>query len=67
MGDSFKCISTSVPYFDDRCGIKFYSIEELEQKYKIFINSKYSPREFILEKLSLEKSTSSLIEILNIK
>jgi hypothetical protein len=67
MGDSFKCDATSVPYFDDRCGIKFYSIEELEEKYKIFITGKYSPREFILEKLSLEKSTSALMEILNIK
>jgi hypothetical protein len=66
MGDSFKCVATSVPYFDDRCGIKFYSIEELEQKYETFINSNYSPRDFILEKLSLKKTTSSLIEILNI-
>ncbi len=63
MGDSFKCIATSVPYFDDRCGLTFYSIEELEQKYEIFINSNYNPRDFILENLSLEESTKKLINM----
>lgn len=63
-GDSCKCSATSVPYFDKRCGLKFYSIEEFDTIYEIFINNKYSPREFILENLSIEKTTEDLIQII---
>ncbi len=64
-GDSNKCDATSVPYFDERCGIKFYSIEEFEQKYETFINSNYNPRDFIIDNLSIEVSTKKLINIIN--
>ncbi len=66
-GDSSKCDATSVPYFDNRCGVKFYSIEEFDTVYEIFINNKYSPREFILENLSIEKTTENLIQIIKNK
>ncbi len=59
-----KSVKTStVPYFDERCGIKIESIEEIEDSIKYMqenINS-FQPREFIEENLSLEKSAKWLV------
>jgi hypothetical protein len=50
--------ATSVPYFDNRCGERFKGLEDFDEKLSIFIQrigaSSYSPRDFILENLTLE-------------
>jgi hypothetical protein len=50
---------TSVPYWDERCGIKFSSLEEFEANWSSFwdgVQSRsFSPREYILQNLTLEK------------
>jgi len=58
-----KIKSTSVPYFDERCGIKIERIDELENAIdKMQANfSNYRPREFIKENLSLEISAKKLV------
>ena len=67
-GDEHKPTS-SVPYFDDRCGIKFKDLEEFISVFDFFIfkvkHFEFSPREYILENLTLEKSTNKFLEIVN--
>lgn len=55
--------SMTVPYFDERCGIKIERIDELEDAInKMQANfSNYSPREFIEENFSLEISAKKLV------
>jgi hypothetical protein len=50
---------TSVPYWDDRCGVKFRDGGELVSAFDVFWrgvgNGAFAPRELILEQLTLEK------------
>lgn len=61
--------ATSVPYFDDRCGMKFKDLAEFEARFSEFYKkvekNKFAPREYILENLSLEKSASQFMKIIN--
>jgi glycosyltransferase involved in cell wall biosynthesis len=49
--------ATSVPYFDNRCGERFKGVEDLDEKLAMFMEkidaSAYSPRDFVLESLTL--------------
>lgn len=58
--------ATTVPYWDDSCGIKVTKSEELEYSLNIFLEkiNSYNPRNFITNNLSLEKAANNLIEIL---
>ena len=60
---------TSVPYWDERCGIKFKDTSELPVKLEEFIEklncNEFAPREYILENLTLEKSAQNYVDILN--
>ncbi len=55
--------STTVPYFDERCGIRIEKIDQLENAIdKMQANfAHYKPREFIEENLSLKMSATKLI------
>jgi len=61
--------ATSVPYFDERCGMKFKNINEFISIFDDFfekaISDKYKPREYILENLSIERSTDKMLHIYN--
>ena len=61
--------ATSVPFFDDRCGMTFKDIAEFEEKFCSFFSQaqsgKYLSREFVVENLSIEKSTARMLEIYN--
>ena len=50
-------LCTSVPYWDDRCGIKVYTKGQFELEFPIFLSklATYEPRQFILENLSVGK------------
>lgn len=58
---SFK--PTSVPYFDERCGIIINDFSKLKESIRELIknSSNYNPREFITENLSLEKQARELL------
>ena len=60
--------ATSVPFFDERCGMKFKDFEEFQFLYEPFMskvtNSEFSPREYILENLTLKKSAERMLEII---
>ncbi|GAB3903579.1 glycosyltransferase [Mucilaginibacter boryungensis] len=58
---------SSVPYWDDRCGLKFASVNEFEGRLHEFMSLKnkglFSPRKYILENLTIEKCAADYINI----
>lgn len=60
---------SSVPYWDDRCGVKFKDISEFPTKLEEFLDKlkaqRLAPRDYILENLTLEKCAQQYIEILD--
>ena len=60
---------SSVPYWDDRCGVKFKDISEFFTKLEEFLDKlkgqSLAPRDYILENLTLEKCAQQYIEILD--
>lgn len=59
--------STTVPYWDERCGELFNNYEELGNTFDIFISKlkSYRPREYILENLSAEKCAERLKNLID--
>jgi len=56
---------SSVPYWDERCGIKFADATEFETKLNRFLGKRneFKPRAYILENLTLEKCAEKYLEI----
>jgi len=65
-GEEHKIEATSIPYWDERCGLSFTKSEEIEITYNKFINNlnTFKPRDYILDNLTLEKSAQKLLNIL---
>jgi hypothetical protein len=61
--------ASSVPFFDERCGAKFKTIEEFEAAFNTFWGKvqshDYSPRNYVLENLTLEKSGQRMLDIVS--
>ena len=59
--------ATSVPFFDERCGSRFRDFGEFAAGFGPFLeqarSGAFRPREFILENLTIEKSTRRMLEI----
>jgi hypothetical protein len=59
--------TTSVPYFDDRCGMKFKDFSEFETNFDSFIskvkNKAFAPREYVMENLTLEICAQKFVDI----
>lgn len=67
-GNNYQDIpATCIPYWDNRCGEFFYSIDELKLTFNKFINNlqNYRPREYILENLSIHECEKKFIDIIN--
>lgn len=58
---------TSVPYWDERCGMKFRDAEDFSAQFDRFqeaVESRvFAPRDYILENLTLEKCAERYVEI----
>ncbi|TWH61824.1 glycosyltransferase involved in cell wall biosynthesis [Dulcicalothrix desertica PCC 7102] len=58
---------SSVPYWDERCGVKFMDIHEFPTKLEEFLDQLnrqvFYPRDYILENLTLEASAQWYIDI----
>jgi hypothetical protein len=58
---------SSLPYWDERCGEKFKAIENFDDALHLFQSKlkqeKYSPRDYILENLTLEKCAEHYVAI----
>lgn len=61
----FESVS-SVPYWDERCGVKFKNINEFPAKLEEFMeklnSQQFAPRDYILENLTLEKCANSYLK-----
>jgi glycosyltransferase involved in cell wall biosynthesis len=60
--------ATSVPYFDERCGLRFRDIGEFPEKLTEFLDLQrsqaFAPRDYISETLTLEKCSADYLRIL---
>lgn len=61
--------ATSVPYWDERCGIKFKNFGEFSAKIDEFLDKQkrheFAPRDYIMENLTLEICASKYLDIVN--
>lgn len=64
-GDEFKFSATSVPYFENDCGLKFDKISDLESTYNLFLSCEYNSRQYIVDNLSIKSSTKKILKIIN--
>jgi glycosyltransferase involved in cell wall biosynthesis len=60
--------ASSVPYFDDRCGLRFERMDDFADTLTKFMDldrsKRFSPRSYVIEKLTLEKCSRHFVEIL---
>jgi len=58
--------ATTISHWDDSCGEVFYDVNEFGEKINLFLSNlnTYKPREFILEKLSMDVCEQQLINII---
>jgi hypothetical protein len=59
--------ATVIPYWDERCGEFFHEFEDLEKTFNLFLSklNTYKPREYILEKLSVDVCENRFIETIH--
>ena len=61
--------ATSVPYWDERCGLKFANAAEFPARLEEFLDGmqsqKFAPRDYIMENLTLERSAQLFLDILH--
>jgi hypothetical protein len=59
--------ASSVPYFDERCGMKFENIAQFPERLEDFWNGVqavwFRPRDYISENLTLEKCTKEYVQL----
>ena len=67
QGPEWSVPATSVPYWDDRCGERFYDIGDMQETFDSFYAKmeSYKPQNFVEDTLSYECSVKTLLEILN--
>ncbi|MCX6313714.1 MAG: hypothetical protein NTX08_03140, partial [Sphingobacteriales bacterium] len=58
---------SSVPYWDDRCGLRFKNIEEFPNSLEIFMREQnnFNSKKFIEENLSLEICAKKYVQIID--
>jgi glycosyltransferase involved in cell wall biosynthesis len=56
---------TTCPYWDERCGEKFYNTEEFVDSFNNFVKNlkNYKPREYILDNLTIEKQSKIFLKL----
>ena len=67
QGPQWSVPATSVPYWSDDCGEKFFKYEDLEETFQRFYSriDEYNPRQYVVENLSYKASVDKLLEIFN--
>jgi glycosyltransferase involved in cell wall biosynthesis len=67
QGPQWSVPATSVPYWSDQCGEKFYELSQMEETFEKFYSriGDYTPRLFVEENLSYKASVNKLLEIFN--
>lgn len=56
---------SAIPYWDDRCGVKFTSADDFNENLQKFLNKlrEFKPRDYIMENLTLKLSAKKYLEI----
>jgi glycosyltransferase involved in cell wall biosynthesis len=56
---------TSVPYWDDRCGMKFSGADDFKENLPLFLAqlNQFKPRDYIIENLTLEICAEKYLDI----
>ena len=59
--------ATTLSYWNDNCGEVFYNYHEFLNKFNSFISNlnTYTPRQFILDNLSIKKCEEKFIDLIN--
>lgn len=61
--------ATSVPFFDERCGMTFKDFDSFEKNIASFFhkvkNGDFAPRNYVLQNLTLKRSAERMLEIVN--
>jgi len=67
-GSEYSVPATSVPYWDETCGVKFYNISELENAFNFFIKNKetFTPRRYVQENLDMAISAKKIIDAIKL-
>ena len=67
QGPEWAVPASSVPYWSDECGERFYQVSEMEETFDKFYSriGQYNPRNFVENNISYQKSVSKLMEIFN--
>ena len=66
QGEAYRVPATSIPYWDERCGEKFFTVDKMGETFDNFyarIND-YNPKDYVKENLSFESSVKTLLDIL---
>lgn len=68
QGSEWSVSATSVPYWSNLCGEKFYHYSEMEDKFNQFYDkiNYYNPLSFVEKNLSYKASVNKLLGILNV-
>lgn len=66
-GEPFQCKATSIPFWNERCGVFTTKKENVQDSIENLINNLdfFNPRSYIIENLSLEKKAKDITNILN--
>jgi hypothetical protein len=58
---------STVPYWSNECGEKFYEKDEIEETFDRFIENleNYNPRKFVEDNLSIKKCSEKLVDLIN--
>jgi hypothetical protein len=67
QGPEWSVPATSIPYWSDQCGEKFYHESEMNKTFEKFYAKigEYDPRNFVEDTLSYKVSVNRLLEIFN--
>ncbi len=67
QGPQWSVPATSVPYWSDDCGERFFKYEDLEETFQRFYSriGEYNPRQYVVDNLSYKASVDKLLEIFN--
>ena len=61
--------ATSVPYFDERCGLRFRDVHQFSDTLTQFIalerSGAFAPQSYVMQNLTLEKCSGQFLDILN--
>ena len=68
MGIEWTVPASSVPYWSEECGEKFFNEDEIGECFEKFYSrlNQYNPRKYIKENLSYKCSVNKLLELFNV-